>query len=425
MNVADFDVVVLDFTAFSEDPGYAEQVSADALPPRPQFAHLLFGRQSSVIAIGDPRVAVAKELINMGGSAQIDAPPPETREIKRFATWWLPLTPGIEAIRGEQIKVDNERWEFWFEHVTRYDWCFQGRWHAGSVPAHEYIGSALSGSVGGFKPHLAPLASTRFAKAVGAMFRLEALDQNPHRSSISNEVIWVPPCTDLPADEAVALLLAKLFGLDGSQSKPQWIGDFTLPRHDEARQKREEAEGLLLAAEGAVAEARAREAREARWQGLLYASGSELERLVWEALRELGATVTEPVDTSADDGRLRDPRGRQAMLEVKGVAGPVGLGHVRQLTGWMQDAQALEEWEGKGLLIANAQNLSPPAERRDTIADNARRFAERQGVSIVSTSALFEALQKHQQGDLDALSWWDALFASKGGGLPSAEGGGA
>jgi len=115
-----------------------------------------------------------------------------------------------------------------------------------------------------------------------------------------------------------------------------------------------------------------------------------------------------------EDGRLIDPFGRQLMLEIKGRSGTLRLSDVRELDNWVRDAVAIERWESKGLLVANLQSEKPPNERNDFIPKNCSENAARFGMSILTTSDIFNALVSLELHDLDQKGFWDVLHDTNG-----------
>lgn len=110
---------------------------------------------------------------------------------------------------------------------------------------------------------------------------------------------------------------------------------------------------------------------EMRFRKLLYEQGEDaLEPVVREALQELGAQITPPQQHGHEDGRLTDPSGRNGMLEMKGRTKSLKLADVRQLDQWVRDAIATENWQGKGILIANTYCGDPLEQRSEPFPEN-------------------------------------------------------
>lgn len=215
--------------------------------------------------------------------------------------------------------------------------------------------------------------------------------------------------------DAVELILRERYALGVEQAPPDWVQMYPLPNEGpfEEEIRRHELEVLDLQEQLSLAHRRLDEQQ--RFRGLLYEQGEEvLEPIVRDALRALGAHVQEPQQRGREDGRLTDPFGRSAMLEIKGRSGVLRLSDVRQLQDWTSDAVAQEDWSGKGILIANLRCSDPPNERSDVFPDNAKQAAERFQQCLFTTTQLFRALRAHQRGELALQDFWDTIFNTEG-----------
>jgi hypothetical protein len=211
------------------------------------------------------------------------------------------------------------------------------------------------------------------------------------------------------------LILRERYGLRFEQAPPPWAQAYKLPAQVRIETKiggiQEEVQSLtreLMATREQLEET-------TRFRRLLYEQGEDgLEPVVRDALRELGAQVTDPGERGREDGRLVDPSGRNGMLEIKGKTKALGIRDVRQLDQWVRDAMAEEEWEGKGLLIANTYCGDPLEQRGEPFPQKSSRSAKRFGQCLLTTTQLFCALCSHQRGELDAEAFWDTIFETDG-----------
>jgi hypothetical protein len=132
------------------------------------------------------------------------------------------------------------------------------------------------------------------------------------------------------------------------------------------------------------------------------------------ALATLGANVTEPAAAGREDGRLVDPAGREAVLEIKGVGRGIKLDHVRELREWTDDMLAQEGCEAKGLLIANVLAAQPPSDRGAPVAGGTLGLAKRWQQCLFTTTQLFAAIVADQERGLDREAFWRAVFDTDG-----------
>lgn len=369
LNVADYEMVVLDFASA------VDQEVKVPLPDVAQFVRLSFSR-GTIFAIGDPDTMMTGQ---------------------QDARWWFPLE--IDVTRESGDVVEPERgWEFWFESNVGFAW---------GLPPSQSVPYAWNRGQPSTSVNLVPIASTRYHLPVAVEISLRV------GTEVSGVSYWLPLPTELSPYDAVSLLLREKLGLNQIATIPTWMAGYRLPAEVAADDALREAKEAVETARAAEEEARRHLDHENRFRALLYATGQELEAVVHDALRTLGATI-EPPSSDKDDGRLVDPTGRNGMLEIKGVKGSVGVEHVRQLQGWALDAETTG-WEGKTILVGNALRDVPPSERAETVADNAAKFAARHGTVIVTTGQIFEALRRLQHGEGGSTSeFWDALFCTNG-----------
>jgi len=227
--------------------------------------------------------------------------------------------------------------------------------------------------------------------------------------------MWLPETTEVSVSEGIDSILRERFDIQFERPEPAWISGFRLPSAQLILSEIAEKEVAKQSIENDLVNARLRLSQASRFSKLLYETGEDvLEPIVRDALRRLGASVTDPEVKGREDGRLIDPFGRQLMLEIKGRSGTLRLSDVRELDNWVRDAMAIEGWESKGLLIANLQSEKSPIERKDFIPRNCSENAARFGISILTTFDLFNALVSLERNELDQKWFWDVLHKTNG-----------
>jgi hypothetical protein len=375
LNVADYEVVILDFATLDRSD-LAGRLNRDSIPTAEQFARLSLSG-GSIYGIGNPQTQLSDV---------------------HQAQWWFPLQFQVAAERGEIVE-HIDKWDFWFERNRGFEWVLAPTqavapaWRFGHQPSPGTFGDVI--------------ASTRYQQPISIEAGVELAGRGPTGVSY-----WLPLPSQLSPQDAVALLLAERLGIGDTAERPTWITKYSLPDERRAEEALKTAVNATDAARAAEADAKARVVGEQRFQALLYASGDELELVVHAAFEYLGATLEAPT-VAREDGRLVDPSGRRAILEVKGIKAAVGVEHVRQLQGWALDAIA-DGWEGKAVLVVNAHRAFAPDARPEPVADSAEKFAVRTGTAIVTTSQIFEALRQRQLDESNASEFWDAIFQADG-----------
>ncbi len=343
----------------------------------------------------------------------------------------FPFLPRFEVNEsGESIAGVRAEFGWYFERVARWTWWAEpeefvaGREHQVAAYVRE---AGVEAKV--LQPLVEPLAETRFGKCVAFRLSYAATSEGYGRSYTPRlvhsfgPIVWLPLATSLSSKEAVELVLAQMMGVGGIVRAPEWAERYTLPD--------EEAAADLLSSLRDEAQELGKKIRlaeehldhERRLKRLLFEQGDELEEAVWEALEVLGATVSRPAaGASEEDGRFEDPHGRAAMLEIKGRGGSGRLQDVRQLHDWMENAFHAEGWEGKGVLVVNAQLSEDPGSRGDPFPDNCVRAARRYGICLITSKRLFDEIEVAQKGEAEPERFWGAVFETSGEWSPGASG---
>ena len=395
LNVADYDVVILNFKPF-EIQAVAESVDINRIPRFPQFARLLFSEGAEIVVIGRP-------FFRLGNGPYL------------IPTWWLPITPTFLDESGETVQLRDEDFAFYFDHVRHWSFCLSG-WE----PSHPdffkaYMTEAGIKSAPYLVPEVHPIAENRYPRPIGFMFKFVSLSQTSKRLRTSGYVIWLPPTTEISEFEAIDLLLRKRYGVLREEAAPHWVEQYYLPDEIPVRKRIEELKSNTAKLDEDLKKTREELETVTRFKKLLYETGEGvLEPVVLDALRELGADTEPAKDKGKEDGRLTDPTGRDATLEIKGRAGTLRVSDIRQAHQWVADSLAYEERESKGILIANLNRDKPPANRGKVFPVNCIKLARSFDISLVTTTQMFHALTLHQQGQLDTSHFWDSVFEAKG-----------
>lgn len=406
LNVADHEVVILNFAAF-EDRAVAEDFPIDRLPDRRSMTRLLFSPGSELVAIGDPRTLIG--------------PPPDHLDPRLFdsrkrADYWLPFRLQVEDNSGQSYSVTSDDWQPFFNHLTVWNWIISGDPNSSVASAHEYL-SPVTDDADSLSFKHTPVAETRFQKPIAIRLSLLAqriLSETPGPVLESGPVYWLPTPDKISAGEAIDLLLRGRYGIAQEARVPEWIDDYSLPAEapiaDEIDRLNHELEerGQQLSAAARRAEDAARPRR------LLFEKGKQtLEPIVRDALREVGARVDDPAVEGIEDGLLF--RGEQAaVIEIKGREGAVKQADIRQVVQWASDAKLRDGVAYKPLIVANPYCNTKLEDRGEPLTGNAKSYAENGEVALLTTSQLFEAVRRYQLGELDVDAFWSEVFQAKG-----------
>lgn len=414
LNVADHDVVVLNFAAF-DDRTLAHGFPKERLPSEESLARLVFSPNSEIIAIGDP-------------STLIGAPPDaEDRffDSRRRADYWLPCWLGVEEDQGTSYTVNDEEWQPYFELFAGWSWIATGEARASSETS-QYL-RPVTADANNIRVYLEPVAETRFRKAIALKVKFIATRDYPGDPTgygppqakseplmASSPVIWLPAPTEVSPSEAIDVLLRERYGVAEEARQPEWADRYSLPAEAPIREEIAALEEERRKAERKLADARERAAEAAEANKLLYEKGKDvLEPIVRSALRYLGAEVRTPEADGIEDGLLIRSEGA-AVLEIKGREAQIRQTDVRQVVQWATDARLRDGIDYKPIIVGNPHCETSPLERGDPLAPNATTYAENGDVALVTTTQIYEGLRRKQAGDFDEEGFWRTIFESKG-----------
>jgi hypothetical protein len=156
LNVADFDVVIVDLCPLEDDDALCAGLPVETLPSPDVFGRLIFRQGSEVVAIGNLQLLLSDKA---------------TR-----SNWWLPARYQEVRIEGSVKQQQGTGWDWYFQKVkTSQKYFDHVTPHAVVVPAYplERVHPAIK-----FVETLATsLATTRDGKAVGLSLEFRALGE--------------------------------------------------------------------------------------------------------------------------------------------------------------------------------------------------------------------------------------------------------
>lgn len=214
------------------------------------------------------------------------------------------------------------------------------------------------------------------------------------------DLVWTDEATGygIRFRDALLRIDAALADDNRSTPEPDWAtaASYTLPKESRLRAD-------LLALEATIGAMSARQqalkeqiAGEALLRGLLYETGTPLERCVRAALELMGFVATPFKDGASEfDVVFEAPEGR-FIGEVEGKdRKPINIDKLRQL-----EMNRLEDFArddvpaiAAGVLFGNAARLLPPDERGEFFTDKVYAAARQSGTALVRSVDLFRVAQ--------------------------------
>jgi hypothetical protein len=417
-NIGDHDVVIIDSTSFeAENEEY--RFTNNPISPN-HFKSFLSHSENELILIGEPYHFEIKidSWITFYGFRQL-----------------FPEFPDLISIEGQEIRDKDNDFIYYLDHVKK--WSFHLYTKKDELPLEkgsiekfhgifdDYdVRRALRQAIINIKPLaksvsqypiafsfnytiLIPKMSTSKTNVYG-----EPLVEKIEPISTAN-TFFLPPTTSLPVIEGIKLILQNRYNLILESETPEWINEYKLPEQLDVEYKIGEYEKEIKNLEGNIEKLQEPLHHVNSFQKLLYETGENLRNIVLDALENLGAKV-DRTDISQDDGRLIDPFGRKATIEVKGVEKSVKRKDIRQLEDWMDTAKEKDNWESKGILIANTYIKNPLNKRKEPFPNDCSKKAISEEICLITTTQLFKALQHLQENEFNQEDFWDSIFNTNG-----------
>lgn len=417
INVADFDSVILNLASFLEQQA-TTGIRPERLPSWQQLARLLFSSGSEVICIGLPTIDTANSLYES-------------------TTWWLPVMPDFVLESGESIRAVKPEFAYYFEHVNQWFFYAVPKFKAHFLGLANYL-RVVHPQANNLQVGMQAIASTRLQQPIAFKLVFRAVYANRSQAlaaqtdaglavrsptqvkplMTSGLAIWLPPPTEITVEEAVDLILRERYGVGPEQQAiPPWAEVYQLPQ--------QQAIALKIAQHQQTIQALLREIKLAQQQlesasyfsRLLYEQNqTALESIVIDALQALGGQIQRRHDAASPLAclELLDPARRPGVLLICVRQGAVKPDDLRQLDQAVRTLIFEQEWQGKGILIANAHCRVPPEARPAAFPENCLRAAQHFGYCLLTTPQLFAAIAAHQRGELDVTDFWQRLLDGSG-----------
>ncbi|MTJ15282.1 hypothetical protein FJR11_22500 [Anabaena sp. UHCC 0187] len=397
LNIADYDILILNVIPLM-DKAYLETINLDFLPSSKQFGNLLFGSKSEIIIIGlSGKNIKGVNLINS----------------------WIPIIHTLNNEISETVEVVNQVFTYYFEKIDK---SFYNLNKIRMLDDNhlEYYFSLINININAknfnsMRIHKFSIAETKYKKPIGYEINIRVTHEG--KTITSGNIIYLPPTTKISNYDAINLILTNRYNLQLEQISPPWLENYKLPNQIFIEDKISNYISDIQYLESQLTMEQEKLKVEKRYHKLLYEQGVDgLEPIVREVLRELGAIVDDPIPReNKEDGLLKDPQNREAILEIKGRTKSLALADVRQLDQWVRDSLFSDNpKERKGIIIANMYCNVPLEQREKPFPDNCIKMAKDYKYCLLTTRQLHHAIFLKQQNQFKETEFWDTVFNTDG-----------
>ena len=430
-NIADFDVVIMDLVSLHSDVKNNEiELSNLSYPNREAVSNLvLYGGE--LIVISCPVTHLTQELHRRHNADErqsafdamvIPGSPPMSGDAHSAQSvyprdnlyWWSPIPVKNRLERGSSIIIKDTRFREYIEQGIKEWYYYLELSESRTALPSDGMESRW------VEYNIEPIALNRYGRPIAASFSItlktgKFLEEGRDVALTLGPLIILPPPTELTIEEAIRLILAKLYGVSLESVEPGWLRKHKVPGEDDLEREIQSSEQRIEKEKGEIKQKTKQLKDLTKFKKLLTEANDALEEMVWDTLEELGATVKRPDEPNKEDGWFTDYKGRKAVLEIKGKSGrkSIATKDVRELDQWVSDGLVKGE-DYKGILFGNPFRELPPENRKEPFPPDVREFAEKRQQCIVTTAQLFEAFKKAKAGKMKAEAIFDKLMETNG-----------
>ena len=403
-NLADYDLAVVDLLPLSE------KTVRDAVNWQ-QFERLftttsarrILANGGEIIVLGDPRFSIP----TVGGRGTVPF------------LYWSGLIFQWDAASGDTIEVGSNSYCEWFSplipHFKRWDYSLSSAAiDRRSFPAEkwaEFEREELRPVV-----EVSSVCENRYRHPLVFSIRV-------HLMRYEDAVLTTGPIHFVPAlqtadDEALHLVLRHLCGIETLVPPPTWIESMMAPGQAHIDSAVLQIEEQIARQTAKLTELRQSKMECRRFLQLLFEKDFVLEEVVRNALRELGATVEDPIENNKEDGWIVVTVGGQrfeGVLEIKSTRNDtLNEAGRKQLTDWVDRGITLREKKYKGIFIGNSAIAKAPAERPEPFGDGWKKALALSGYCALKTTDLYRAYEALRAGSFNHDQFWTSLFSTNG-----------
>lgn len=323
-----------------------------------------------------------------------------------------------------------------FTSVTNYDWLLKSSNMEAGLGKIEYSRGTTIDYIDSGHPfseylNIKPPWSAYTDKDACKSWKVIASAFGTHAVSLAKRVglghiILLPSYYDYHNGELLERCIVKLLGDKEVTPQPTWAKAILVPGQKELISKITEVSDQIDALQEQKKTYLDNKDELERWKYLLYEKGKhQLEPVVRDALALLGCDV-EPQPDKDSDGAVRCDYGT-ALLEVAGSKGTIKIekfGELKKNMGnFIEEKGSKIKGVLKGILVGNPfceeplKNRPPEASQKDLFAKQLIDSAEKQDISVLLSTDLYEVVSRFLEGkltDADKQSLRERIFNGKG-----------
>jgi hypothetical protein len=317
---------------------------------------------------------------------------------------WSPITFGIVNESGSSIVIKRDMYSSYLRRMANWSFYFTIPKDCLTDDLTSFYGSTYDTR---YRIPLMPYLENRYGRVLSGQCHIEVRKEQKssniygHTYStypdipdyISGIIILIPLIEDIMPEEALADILKEEIGYSLASIEPDWAKDIEMPFVADLNNNISQASAVILEEQKKIKNFSEKIDEINSYRRLLYGTGPELEDVVKKSFSFLGAKIA-PAKYGQEEYIL-EINNEEYLVEVKGVAKSITLGHLRQLNDYILKYQEDTGKVCRGILFGNAWRNLPPSDRglesTPEFPDNVIQRAQQWGISLVSSRRFFFA----------------------------------
>jgi hypothetical protein len=230
--------------------------------------------------------------------------------------------------------------------------------------------------------------------------------------------IYLLPQISLGEDETLLIVLRDFCDAASDLPEPGWVSGFEVPGQKAIDDRITQIQTQLTEQQSALSATLSDRVKVRECLKLLYEREYALEPLVRNILRQLGATVEDPVEKNKEDGWVTiqiSGTPFEGVLEIKSAkSDQFNEEGRRQVSEWIERGREMRGKNYKGIFIGNSAVAKPVDQRPDAFSDSWKKAAKLSKICAMKSEDLFRIYVLHKRGKVTLDTFWTKLFATDG-----------
>lgn len=410
-NIVDYDIIVMNVRSLSDD--FLKKVSSQQIEDfRKKLIRFLFS-SGELIILSDYSRSVDR---------------PKKYPDNYYIYSWCPIEINTVKESGTTIQIDNNRFPKYFSKFKKWNYYFH-------IP-NECLTRELTDTFGAtyntkYELSKTILIKNRYERMLSGTVSIEVYyKQTKHPriygkppsyyldepDQISGEITLLPFLEEMDSKNAVNLLLEDLIGKPQVPLPPSWTLKVKMPFTKELDKELENISKQITNLQSEFTKIEEEKRNIESYKKLIYSDGLDLEDIFKKCIKELGGEIIPKKYSEEEFGFVY--KGRECLVEAKGISKSVSLTHLRQLLDYMLKYEEETSKKCKGVLFGNPwKNKSLQernAEKRPNFPPNVIDRATKNDISLVSSVDFFKIFCKFLEGKIEGQKVLETIINTKG-----------